>query len=228
MPIHELIICCTLYHVQQTSATPHRSPEVSKNSTMNHENHETRFQSFTSSCASSTFAFVCSVLGFCLQRAEVLFAACNSFVCSVQKFCLQRVIILFAACRSFVSSVLEFCLQREIHLLVVCIYVFTLFFGLQCAGDDFFDVLFMFARNYFYLQYFLFVKVVSPVGHRTKGTKQGHSGQKGRKGTSLSLCFSLGARGISRGRRARGLTENKSCLAYETEFRNKLSTHYSF
>ena len=30
----------------------------------------------------------------------------------------------------------------------------------------FFDVLFMFARNFFYLQSFLFVKAVSPVGHR--------------------------------------------------------------
>ena len=29
----------------------------------------------------------------------------------------------------------------------------------------------------------------------TKGTKQGHSGQKGRKGTFLALCFSLRARG---------------------------------
>ena len=61
---------------------------------------------------------------------------------------------------------LEFCLQREIHLLVVCIYVFTFLFCLQCAGDDFFDVLFMFVRIFFYLQCFLFVKGVSPVGHR--------------------------------------------------------------
>ena len=29
MPIHELIICCALYHLQQTSATPQRAPEVS-------------------------------------------------------------------------------------------------------------------------------------------------------------------------------------------------------
>ena len=29
MPIHELIICCVLYHLQQTSATPQRAPEVS-------------------------------------------------------------------------------------------------------------------------------------------------------------------------------------------------------
>ena len=28
MPIHELITCCTPYHPQQTSATPHRDPEL--------------------------------------------------------------------------------------------------------------------------------------------------------------------------------------------------------
>ena len=28
MPIHELITCCTPYHPQQTSATPHRAPEI--------------------------------------------------------------------------------------------------------------------------------------------------------------------------------------------------------
>ena len=27
MPIHELTICCTSYHLQQTSATPQRAPE---------------------------------------------------------------------------------------------------------------------------------------------------------------------------------------------------------
>ena len=37
----------------------------------------------------------------------------------------------------------------------------------------------------------------------TKGTKRGHSGQKGRRGTFLVLCFSLGAGGVSRGTRAR-------------------------
>ena len=37
-----------------------------------------------------------------------------------------------------------------------------------------------------------------------KGTKRGQSGQKGRGGTFLALCFSLGARGVSRGARARG------------------------
>ena len=40
---------------------------------------------------------------------------------------------------------------------------------MQRVGDDFFDVLFMFARKFFYLQCFLFVKAVSPVGHRRKG-----------------------------------------------------------
>ena len=28
MPIHELIIYCSLYHLQQSSATPQRAPEV--------------------------------------------------------------------------------------------------------------------------------------------------------------------------------------------------------
>ena len=28
MPIHELITCCTPYHPQQTSATPHGAPEL--------------------------------------------------------------------------------------------------------------------------------------------------------------------------------------------------------
>ena len=28
MPIHELTICCTPYHPQQTSATPQRAPEL--------------------------------------------------------------------------------------------------------------------------------------------------------------------------------------------------------
>ena len=47
-------------------------------------------------------------------------------------------------------------------------HVFLQFlFCLQCAGDNFFDVLFMFARNCLYLQCFLFVKAVSPMGHRS-------------------------------------------------------------
>ena len=37
-----------------------------------------------------------------------------------------------------------------------------------------------------------------------KGTKRGQSGQKGRRGTFLALCFFLGARGVSRGARAGG------------------------
>ena len=65
----------------------------------------TRSQSFTSSCARSTFGFVCSVREFCLQRVILLFAACWSFVCSVREFCLQRIILSFAACWSFVCSV---------------------------------------------------------------------------------------------------------------------------
>ena len=68
------------------------------------------------------------------------------------EFSLQRAGVLFAVC--------------VILFLVVCMYFFTVSCCLQCAGDDFFDVLFMFARNYFYLQCFLFVKAVSPVAHR--------------------------------------------------------------
>ena len=77
---------------------------------------------------------VCSVLELCLQCAKVLFAACSSFVCSVQEFCLQRAGVLFAACSSFACSVHVFFLQ--------------FLFCLQCT-DDFFDVLFMFAKNFF-------------------------------------------------------------------------------
>ena len=38
-----------------------------------------------------------------LQRAGVLFAACNSFVCSVPEFCLQRVILLLVVCMYFLQ-----------------------------------------------------------------------------------------------------------------------------
>ena len=41
---------------------------------------------------------VCSMLEFCLQCAEVLFAGCWSFVCRVLKFCLQGAEVLFAGC----------------------------------------------------------------------------------------------------------------------------------
>ena len=161
-----------------------------------HLRDETRSQSFTSSCTRSTFcfclqragvlfaacgSFVCSELEFRLQRARVLFAACRSLVCSVRKFCLQREVLLFAACSSFVCSVpeflfaacwsfvcsvREFSLQRVILLVVVCMFFYTVPFLFAVCRRWFFDVLFMFARNFFYLQCFLFVKTVSPVGHR--------------------------------------------------------------
>ena len=95
---------------------------------VNHENHEIRSQSFTSSCARSTFGFVCSVREFCLQREILLFAACWSFVCSVREFCLQRIILSFAARWNFVCSVREFCFKRVILFLVVCMYFFTVSF----------------------------------------------------------------------------------------------------
>ena len=93
---------------------------------------------------------------FCLQCAGVSFAACWSFVSSVLEFCLQCAGVLFAACNSFVCSVSEFCLQRVILLLVVCMYFLQFLFCLQCAGDDFFDVLFLFARNLFICSVFSF------------------------------------------------------------------------
>ena len=138
---------------------------ISLHSAMNHENHETRSQSLTSSCARSTFCF-------CLQRVVLLFAACWSFVCSVRKFCLQRVVLLFAAWWSFVCSVLEFCLQCAGVLFAACnsfacsVHVFFYsFFCLQGTGDDLFDVLFYVCKEFFYLQCFLFAKAVAPVGH---------------------------------------------------------------
>ena len=85
---------------------------------------------------------------FCLLW-EFLFAACWSFVCNVREFCLQRVILLIAAWWSFVCSVRESCLQRVILLLVVCMYFFTVSFLFAVYRNDFSDVLFMFARNFF-------------------------------------------------------------------------------
>ena len=106
------------------------------------------------------WSFVRSVLEFCLQRAGVLFAVCWSFVCRVRKFCLQRAGV-------FVCSVRELSLQRVILLVVVCMYFYKVSFLFAVSWRWFFDVLFMFARNFFYLQCFLFVNAVSPVGHRT-------------------------------------------------------------
>ena len=42
---------------------------------------------------------------------------------------------------------------------------FTVSFCLQCAGDDFLTC-YLCLQGIFYLQCFLFVKAVSPVGHR--------------------------------------------------------------
>ena len=55
-------------------------------------------------------------------------------------------------------------MQRVILLLVVCMYFFTVSFCLQCAGDDFFRRVIYVRKDFFYLQCFLFVKAVSPVG----------------------------------------------------------------
>ena len=103
---------------------------------VNREKHEIRSQSFTSSCA-QYFRFCLQCAEAFLQRAELLFAVCESFffffaafnyfVCSVVEFCLQcagvclqRVILLFAACWSCVCSVREFRLQRVIVLFAAC------------------------------------------------------------------------------------------------------------
>ena len=104
---------------------------------------------------------------FCLQCAGVSFAACNSFVCRVQFFLqflsrLQRVIRLLVVCIFFyrfffVCSVREFCLQCAVLLLAVCIF-FYIVFSLQCAGDDFLDVFFMFTRNSFICSVFSLLK----------------------------------------------------------------------
>ena len=94
------------------------------------------------------------MLEFCLQSVILLSAACWSLVCSVLEFCLQRAGVLFAACNFFASSV---------H-----VFFYSFFFVCSVQELTFFDVLFMFARNFFYLLCFLFVKAVSPVGHRTK------------------------------------------------------------
>ena len=69
---------------------------------------------------------------------------------SVLEFCLQCAGVSLAAWWSFVCSVLEFCLQRVILLLVVCTYFFySFFFCLQCAGDDFFDMLYYVCKEFF-------------------------------------------------------------------------------
>ena len=95
---------------------------------------------------------------FCLPRVILLFAVCGSFVCSVLEFCLQRVILLFAECWSFVCSMRVYGLQRVILLLEVCMYFFSQFRVIYLSNE------------FFYLQCFLFVKAVSPMGHCTNMT----------------------------------------------------------
>ena len=118
-------------------------------------------------------SFVCSVLEFCLQCAGVSFAACWSFVCSVLEFCLQCAGVLFAACRSFVCSVPEFCLQRAGVLFAACnsfacsVHVFFYSFFFVCSVQEMtFLTCYSCLQGIFYFQCYLFVKAVSPVGHR--------------------------------------------------------------
>ena len=86
----------------------------------------------------------------------LLFAACNSFACSVQIFflqflsCLQRAGVSFAACNSLlvVRSFLGSFLFAVCNSFACSVHIFLQFpFCLQCAGVEFFDVFFMFARN---------------------------------------------------------------------------------
>ena len=57
--------------------------------------------------------------------------------------------------------------MQYVNLLLAVRIFFTQFqFCLQCGGDVFFNVYFMFARNFFSLRCYLFVKAVYPVGHR--------------------------------------------------------------
>ena len=58
--------------------------------------------------------------------------------------------VLFAACNSFACSVHVFFLQ--------------FLFCLQCARDDFFDVLFMFARDFFFFAVFSLCESGVPCG----------------------------------------------------------------
>ena len=60
----------------------------------------------------------------------------------------------------------------------------------------------------------------------TKRTKQGHSGQKGLRGTFLALYFFPGrAWNLAWSPRARRLTENKTCMKLNL-FTNYLSINY--
>ena len=78
---------------------------------------------------------------FCLQRAEVLFAACNSFPCSVHFFMVR----FFFVCSMRV-------------LFVVCIFFLQFPLCLQCAWVDFSGMFFMFARNSFICSVFSLLK----------------------------------------------------------------------
>ena len=48
----------------------------------------------------------------------------------------------------------------------------------------------------------------------SKGTKRGHSGQKGRRGPCLALCYSLSSRGVSREHaRPKSASEKTPCFS---------------
>ena len=87
-----------------------------------------------------------------MQCAGVLFAAYNSFVCSALKLCLQCEGVLFPACNSFSCSM----------------HVFFYSFFFVCSVQEVICLTYYLClQGIFYLQGFLFVKAVSPVGHRT-------------------------------------------------------------
>ena len=102
---------------------------------------------------------------FCLQHAGILFAVCNSFACSELIFLqllsyLQRVGVLFAVYNSFACSVHIFFYS----FLFVCSVLELIFFR---------RVLYV-CKDFLNLQCFLFVKAVSPVGHRSEGCDLGY------------------------------------------------------
>ena len=96
------------------------------------------------------------MLEFCLQCAGVLFAAYNSFVCSALELCLQCEGVLFPACNSFSCSM----------------HVFFYSFFFVCSVQEVICLTYYLClQGIFYLQGFLFVKAVSPVGHRMVADK---------------------------------------------------------
>ena len=86
-------------------------------------------------------------------------------VCSVREFCLQRLILLLVVCTFLQLGSFLFAVRGSFACSVHSFLQFP--FCLQCAGVDFFRRVLYCCKEFFSLQCFLFVKAVSPVGHRT-------------------------------------------------------------